>query len=1051
MRVLLLCVLSLALIACDDDGGSSSPDGGGVGEGEDEPPGPGEGEGEPPVEGEGEPPVGGEGEGEGPDEPEPCTATSLDEAFPPLPDAGGPQGAEAGEITAANAADHLPGGLAAKGEVGDWYLGNDQIRVVIQKPGRVWGPGANGGQIIDAVLKGADASGDHFGELVPWFNLAHTITVQSLEVVRDGAGGGPAVIRGKGRLTVLDFLNVVSASADGNPDIPNSMGCDVNKDFGADGWEAGVTYTLRPGARSVHVQWTFFNPTDRALGPVGQGFLVDTGGKVEIFSPLNGFGEASLAQAIANEVSPTTHTAYLGPGVAYGMVSDMPRNERGSWPQKYAVAISGLSFVPVNVDNFFDAVLCKGFSVPKKCGASYGVHFMVGEDLGEVQSQVHTIREEPTGGVSGTVTDDAGAAIVGARVLATQVEGDKPFTVYVTDEAGAYGGRLPPGDFRMQAEVHGWARSQQAALTIVADTDLTADLTMARPGTIEFGVAQAPPCRVTVIGTAATTPSAAFRDIEKDRFWQDADQRGVVTAAVHQRCDSSMPATDPIVVEPGQYRVVISRGPEYSIIDQVVDVPAGGAADPVTGQLHRVVDTSGAVAADFHQHAVGSWDSPVAHEDKLVGIIAEGVEFLGASEHAVVFDYTPVIQEMGIGDLIAGFGGIEVTTWDYGHFNIFPLVPDGSINGGTVDWAGGDDGQSIPPPQLMQSYRDKGAQLIQVSHPRATGAFTFQQHFDRVGLKFDFGRGVAEGVDDAMPLPRAMLRLPADGALFTPEFEAIEIYNGFVLAPDVGGRITDRRVERVTKDWFNFLSIGRRVVGLGSSDSHGIFGTPNGMPRTYVWVADDDPAAIGLDDNVLEGVLAGRAMFTNGPFVQAWLEAADGQQAAIGAELTPAADAAYTLHVRVQAPAWAGFDRIEVFKDQVYDRQPNPPQVCGPQGLDPCGDGEVCWEGACMDDLFAPTVGMDVDPQLVDAEGGGQRYDVTETFELTSAEDGWVVVRVRGSSPLFPVLPSQVGWEPGADPVTDAPSRGVPALAMTNAIYVDVGGDGWRPPFAPQE
>ena len=1052
MRLLFICVLSCALISCDDDGGGGGedPTGDVAGEGEGEPPVGGQGEEgvDPPGEGEGE--VDGEGEGEGEGEvpgPPPCTATSLDEAFPALPPEGGLRGAFAGSITADNAAAKLPEGLAAKGEVGDWYLENGQVQIVIQKTGRVWGPGANGGQIIDAVLRGAGAAGDHFGELIPWFNLGHTVTIDTVEVVRDGGGGGPAIIRGKGRVTVLDFLNVISASADGNPTIEASMVCDIDRDFEVDGWEAGVTYTLAPGARSVHVRWTFFNPTNRGLAPVGQGFLVDTGGNIEIFSPLNGFGEATLAQAVNNEVSPTTHTAYLGPGVAYGMVSDMPKNERGRWPQKYAVAISGLSFVPVNVDNFFDAVLCKGFRVPAECGSSYGVHFMVGEDLGDLQSMVHAIREEATGGVTGTVVDDTGAAVARARVLATMVEGDKPFTVYVTDDAGEFGGQLPPGEFRLQAEVLGWARSDAPLVTVVAGQDLTQGLTMDRPGSIEFGVAEAPPCRVTVIGEAPTTPSDGFRDIHKDTLWKDAGQRGVITAAVHQRCDSSLEDTDALVVEPGRYRVVISRGTEYSVIDEVVVVPAGGPAPAVMGALHRVVDSDGAVAADFHQHAVGSWDSPVAHEDKLVAVIAEGIEFLGASEHSVIFDYVPVIEAMGIGEHVTGFGGIEVTTWDYGHFNIFPLVPDGSINGGTVDWAGGDAGLSVPTPQLMTQYRDKGAQLIQVSHPRATGAFTFQQHFDRIGLTFDFQRGVAVGADEAMPLSRSMLRLPAEGPLFTSDFEAIEIYNGFVLGPDAGGRITDRRAERVVKDWFNFLSIGRKMVGLGSSDSHGIFRTPNGMPRTYVWVDDDDPTAVGLDDQVLAGVLGGRAMFTNGPYVEAWLQTVDGGMAALGEELQPGVDEAYTLHVRVQSPSWAAFDRIEVFKDQVYDRQPNPPYVCG---LDPCDSGKVCWEGACVADLFAPSEGMDVDPQLVDAEGGGQRYEITETFDLTSAEDGWVVVRVRGSSPLFPVLPNQVGWADGADPVTDPPARGVPALAMTNPIYVDVGGDGWRPPLAPQ-
>ena len=135
-----------------------------------------------------------------------------------------------------------------------------------------------------------------------------------------------------------------------------------------------------------------------------------------------------------------------------------------------------------------------------------------------------------------------------------------------------------------------------------------------------------------------------------------------------------------------------------------------------------------------------------------------------------------------------------------------------------------------------------------------------------------------------------------------------------------------------------------------------------------------------------------------------------------------------------------------MFQDQVYDRQPNPPFVCG---LDPCGDGEVCWENRCVPDQFAPNESYDVDPSLVEVAGGGARWELEHSVELRSDQDGWVVVRVRGVTPLFPLIPGQVGWEDGARPISEPPTRGVPALAMTNPIYVDVGGDGWRPPMAP--
>ena len=56
--------------------------------------------------------------------------------------------------------DELIGGPTALGEVGDFLLENDKIRVVIQGPGFSRGFGVYGGSLIDADLQRPTATGD---------------------------------------------------------------------------------------------------------------------------------------------------------------------------------------------------------------------------------------------------------------------------------------------------------------------------------------------------------------------------------------------------------------------------------------------------------------------------------------------------------------------------------------------------------------------------------------------------------------------------------------------------------------------------------------------------------------------------------------------------------------------------------------------------------------------------------------------------------------------------------------------------------------------------
>ena len=94
----------------------------------------------------------------------------------------------------------LIGGPSALGEVGDYLLENDKIRVIVQDKGFSRGFGVYGGGLIDADLvrpipPGGAAGGhgrDQFGELFP-IALLQALEPNKVEVARDGRDGGAAV------------------------------------------------------------------------------------------------------------------------------------------------------------------------------------------------------------------------------------------------------------------------------------------------------------------------------------------------------------------------------------------------------------------------------------------------------------------------------------------------------------------------------------------------------------------------------------------------------------------------------------------------------------------------------------------------------------------------------------------------------------------------------------------------------------------------------------------------------------------------------------------
>ncbi len=441
------------------------------------------------------------------------------------------------------------------------------------------------------------------------------------------------------------------------------------------------------------------------------------------------------------------------------------------------------------------------------------------------------------------------------------------------------------------------------------------------------------PCKVTFVGVHGTVDPAFTSDDQPLRI------EGGIAAYTRVFSKSGRGA---VKLRHGSYDVHVTRGPEWSEHVQK-GVRVGGAPVSIEARLSHVVDTPGWLSGDFHVHAEPSYDSDVPLEARVYEFVAEGVDLIVSTDHNVTADYAPAIAELGAGALLTSIVGTELTTVDWGHFGAFPLAPAGRlpIKGAHVS--------GRPPSVLFPQMRTRSPRgVIDVHHPR----------LGRMGY-FDRGRFESERAHFGKP-----------GASL--DFDAVEVLNGF-LASD---RVT---LDTVMQDWFALLRAGRRVTGMGNSDTHHLHYNLAGYPRNYVRLDDDLPAGV-TPRAVADAVRAGHVIFSTGPFVRLRVDGRD-----IG-DLAKIDDGLAHGDIEVLAAPWIDVARVRIYLD-----------------------GRVHFDWA------------------VTPSSETSRFH--RSFELPVGADGFVVARADGDRTLGPSV-GEGEW-----------FRVYP-LAVTNPIYLDADGDG---------
>jgi hypothetical protein len=602
----------------------------------------------------------------------------------------------------------------------------------------------------------------------------------------------------------------------------------------------GVTtrYTLHAPDRALLIETTLENGGDATIELPSVGDAIEWGG-AEKFAPgkARGFKGPSSGPYIGG----------LGRFDSYAITSTegaIDGTSGGSWTdtsQRYAVKIAPREKAR------YSRVLLVG-QRPDTSSLVGELALAAGQAVGEVEIA-------PTGGVLGT--GEGVTLLVDASretlTLAAPFVARLPIGRYWVAPMTA---RKAPGAVLGPIDV---AADRPAHIDVPVDQRASVDVRCASAGTASI------PCKLTFEG-AGSTPNPDFGP-----SYAAGPARNQATTGggvVH------------VLIAPGAYRITASRGPEYGLAAIEVDLPAGGSR-VVSLTLKRVVDTSGYVACDFHQHTMLSADSPVATRDRLVANVAEGVEVAVASEHNVVADLEPLVRELQLDRELVSIAGDELTSdasrQPWGHVNVFPMPYDPDKARG-----GAPPVRDRAPRDLFAALRGALDAVVQVNHPRAgrTG------YFDQLG----FDRTTGVGTDSR----------------YDPAFDALEVWSG----RHVEGRA------KVLDDFFVLLRTRHPVTPTADTDTHGIVGQEAGYPRTYVRVADDahfESWDATRTTDLVRGVKTLRdVVLTNGPMLRV---TANGVPVG-GLTRGPAVD----VKVHIESAPWVIVDEARLVRASAPDK-----------------------------------------------------------------------------------------------------------------------------------
>ena len=467
-------------------------------------------------------------------------------------------------------------------------------------------------------------------------------------------------------------------------------------------------------------------------------------------------------------------------------------------------------------------------------------------------------------------------------VLAPVPAGGKPATnnpdsngrlsgIAYPDQEGRFEFNLHPGRYKLTATAPGHP-DMQLEVEALANATVRSDFQLGPAGSVQLDVRDETgvslPCKAQFLAQAGTEAVNLGPDQRahgcRDQYHSEKGQFAVA-------------------LPPGRYKVVVTRGIEYSHLEQTVDVAAGKPVQ-VRGVLKRLVNTKGWVSADYHNHTTQSGDNVCGVADRLINLAAEHVEFAPTTEHNRIFDWRPEIDRLGLAPFLQTVVGME-NTGKGEHFNAFPFEPvPYTQDGGAPVW---NADPRLTALTLREWQKIEPDRWVQINHPTLSTSF------------FE-GRGTGDKEGGFAGLVRLIDGYETQNGSGSRILDGVPFHLG--RGPQGGETVVwDREFL-----WLQMLNQGRRTSAMAVMDSHAVFGNGCGGWRMYMPSASDEPSKIDWRENV-RAAKAGCSYLTTGPFLLVSTPGGDRPGATVRA-----AGSSVTLKVSVQCTDWIDIDRVQV-------------------------------------------------------------------------------------------------------------------------------------------
>ncbi|MBL8954678.1 MAG: CehA/McbA family metallohydrolase [Myxococcaceae bacterium] len=550
-------------------------------------------------------------------------------------------------------------------------------------------------------------------------------------------------------------------------------------------------------------------------------------------------------------------------------------------------------------------------------------------------------------------TEASGNVVISEGKLGDPAEKRVPWSQVLPSRSGAFEATVPAGKSYV-VEVHAFGRlvAEKPFENVSADTDLG---TFAVPSTatVRFEAAEAVTATVLDAEIFLTPFDDATKAANEGTFH---GQYGKCTPWLGAPPGPS-PACNRVLlrqgvgtaeVPAGRFRVYAFHGPFWSLGHQdVTFLP--GEARTLQFQLTRLpLQPAGTVSADLHVHGAASFDSMIPDYDRVLSFAASDLDVIITTDHEVVYDYSSVIQQLGLSPRMSAVSGVETTAhipWlripDYGfplvigHYIFWPLPYDITKprNGAPFD-------ELIEPGQLMENADDLMTTtrngVFQLNHPWAAAEF---------GRDLGFPRSVF--MDLTKDLPATGDKNSSGNGIYvrTPEKsdgQAARFANDAHHVQEVMNGSQNDSLLQYRHFWFYLLNQGRPRTGTANSDTHSLVDSTVGMPRNIVYVNTTPGPGFDLD-RFNTAVKGGRVLGTSAPIIEATVDVAGGGTREYG--LTPFRPLdGGALKVKVTSAPWATVSEVRVVVNGKVVKT-LPAQMA--TGLDPFGTTvQVAFDGS---------------------------------------------------------------------------------------------------------